>query len=147
MEPEGVLPHSEVPATCPYPKPAQSSPHPHIPLPKYYHPICAWVSQVVYFNATTNINLDNTELRVMSRTATILRPNSHTVCGYSSVNSLLKQVIGPGFILNFPSAEHSRRSLFHVTSWLSEQSLSTADGLLADIKASPYFPYKGLGGT
>ena len=30
MEPEGSLPHSQVPATCPYPEPAQSSPH--IPL-------------------------------------------------------------------------------------------------------------------
>jgi len=26
MEPEGSLPHSQVPATCPYPKPARSSP-------------------------------------------------------------------------------------------------------------------------
>ena len=26
MEPEGSLPHSHVPATCPYPEPAQSSP-------------------------------------------------------------------------------------------------------------------------
>jgi len=33
MEPEGLLPHSQVPATCPYPEPARSSPHPHIPLP------------------------------------------------------------------------------------------------------------------
>jgi len=32
MEPEGSLPHSQVPATCPYPEPDQSSPHPHIPL-------------------------------------------------------------------------------------------------------------------
>jgi len=31
MEPEGSLPHSEVSATCPYPGPAQSSPHTHIP--------------------------------------------------------------------------------------------------------------------
>jgi hypothetical protein len=31
MEPEGSLPHSQVPATCPYPEPDQScpSPHPH----------------------------------------------------------------------------------------------------------------------
>jgi len=29
MEPEGSLPHSQVPATCPYPQPAQSSPYPH----------------------------------------------------------------------------------------------------------------------
>jgi len=26
MEPEGSLPHSEEPATCPYPEPAKSSP-------------------------------------------------------------------------------------------------------------------------
>jgi len=29
MEPEGSLPHSLVPATCPYPEPARSSPYPH----------------------------------------------------------------------------------------------------------------------
>jgi hypothetical protein len=33
MEPEGSLPHSQVPATCPYPEPARSSLYPHIPLP------------------------------------------------------------------------------------------------------------------
>ena len=33
MEPEGSLPHSQVPATCPYPDPAQSSPYTHIPPP------------------------------------------------------------------------------------------------------------------
>ena len=32
MEPEGSLPHLQVPATCPYPEPARSSPYPHIPL-------------------------------------------------------------------------------------------------------------------
>jgi len=30
MEPED----SQVPATCPYPEPAWSSPYPHIPLPE-----------------------------------------------------------------------------------------------------------------
>ena len=52
MEPEGSLPHSQMPATCPYPEPARSSPYPHIPLPEvpsYYPPIYAWVSQVVSF--------------------------------------------------------------------------------------------------
>ena len=34
MEPEGSLSHSKVPATCPYPGPAQSSPYLHIPLPE-----------------------------------------------------------------------------------------------------------------
>ena len=32
MGPEGSLPHSQQPATCPYPEPARSSPCPHIPL-------------------------------------------------------------------------------------------------------------------
>jgi len=36
MEPEGSLSHSQVPATCPYPEPARSSPHPHIPLLKIH---------------------------------------------------------------------------------------------------------------
>jgi len=34
MEPEGTLPQLQAPATCPYPEPAQSSPHPHIPIPE-----------------------------------------------------------------------------------------------------------------
>ena len=34
MVPEGSLPHSQVPATCPYTEPAQSSPYPHIPHPE-----------------------------------------------------------------------------------------------------------------
>jgi len=29
MEPEGSLPHSQMPATFPYPEPARSSPYPH----------------------------------------------------------------------------------------------------------------------
>ena len=33
MEPEGSLPHSQASATCPYPGPAQSSSHTHIPPP------------------------------------------------------------------------------------------------------------------
>jgi len=34
MEPESSLPHSHEPAICPSPKPHQSSPYPHIPLPE-----------------------------------------------------------------------------------------------------------------
>ena len=34
MEPEGSLPHLQVPATCLYPEPARSSQYPHIPLPE-----------------------------------------------------------------------------------------------------------------
>jgi hypothetical protein len=32
MEPESSIPHSKVPATCPYPQPALFNPYPHIPL-------------------------------------------------------------------------------------------------------------------
>jgi len=34
MEPEGSLPQLQAPATCPYPKPEQSSTHPLIPRPE-----------------------------------------------------------------------------------------------------------------
>jgi len=34
IKPEGSLPLSQVPATCPYPEPAPSSPYPHISLPE-----------------------------------------------------------------------------------------------------------------
>ena len=51
--PEGSLPHSQVPATCPYPEPARSNPYTNIQLPEdpllYHLTIYAWVSQVVCF--------------------------------------------------------------------------------------------------
>ena len=60
MGPEGSLPHSQVPATCPYSEPARSIPYPHIPLtedPSYYYPpIYAWVFQVVCFRQVTPPN-------------------------------------------------------------------------------------------
>jgi len=34
-KPEGSVPQSQVPATCPYPEPARPSPNPHIFLIKY----------------------------------------------------------------------------------------------------------------
>jgi hypothetical protein len=34
MEPENSLPHWQVPATCPYSEPTQSSPHNPLPLPE-----------------------------------------------------------------------------------------------------------------
>jgi len=52
MEPEGSLSHSQVPANCPYPKPARSSPYSHILLPEgtsYYPPIYARASQMAPF--------------------------------------------------------------------------------------------------
>ena len=53
MEPDGSLPLLQQPATCPYPKPDQSSSYPHILLLKepfcYYPPIYASVFQVISF--------------------------------------------------------------------------------------------------
>jgi hypothetical protein len=53
MEPEGSLPLSQVPATCPYPEPQRSTPCRYSPLPEdspyYSPPIYARVFQMVYF--------------------------------------------------------------------------------------------------
>jgi hypothetical protein len=50
MEPEGSLPHSQVPATCLDPEPSQVRTDLHIPLPEdppyYYPPIYTWVFPV-----------------------------------------------------------------------------------------------------
>jgi len=58
MEPEGSLPHSQVPATCPYPEPNRPSPCPHIAIPEdpssYYPPIYAWVFQVFKIHKIKN---------------------------------------------------------------------------------------------
>jgi len=57
MEPEGSLPHSKVPTTCPYPETAQSSPRPQIPLSEdlfyCYSLIYAWVFKVISFRQTS----------------------------------------------------------------------------------------------
>ena len=42
MKPEGSLPHSQVPATCPQPEPPEDTSY-------YYLPIYAWFFQVVSF--------------------------------------------------------------------------------------------------
>ena len=53
MEHESSIPHSQVPATCPYPEPVRSSPYPHNQhsqeSPLYFPPIYVCVSQVAAF--------------------------------------------------------------------------------------------------
>ena len=84
MEPEGPLTRSQVPATCPYHEPDQSSPCPHIPFPEhpslYYLPIYAWVFQVVSF------------LQVSSPKSCIRLSSPHT-CYMPTHNVLLGLII------------------------------------------------------
>jgi len=60
MEPERSLPHSQVPATCPYPEPARSSPYPHIPLPEDHFPRTATLSTSLVVRKPTS-RLHNSE--------------------------------------------------------------------------------------
>ena len=64
MEPEGSLPHLEVPATCPYSEPARSSPYPHILLPEdqslYIPPIYAHTRRL-HFRKDTFEGTQHTE--------------------------------------------------------------------------------------
>ena len=57
MEPEGSIPHSQMPVTRPYPEPARSSPYPQILLP--YSPIYARVSQCALFPSVFSNNNNN----------------------------------------------------------------------------------------
>jgi len=61
MEPEGSLPHSQLPATCPYPEPVRSSSYSEIPLPEdtsyYYPPIYAYVLQVTVHHVCNNFHM------------------------------------------------------------------------------------------
>jgi len=88
MEPEGSLPHSQVPTTCLYPEPARSSLYPHTPLPedpsKYYPPIYASFFQVVSFPQISHQNPVYTSLihkRYMPRPSlfSILLPEQYWV--------------------------------------------------------------------
>ena len=51
-QPESSLPYSQVPATCPYPVPAQSCPCPHIPLPE-------GTSKHKFYSSCTNIQMSS----------------------------------------------------------------------------------------
>ena len=104
MEPEGSLPHSQIPATCPYSKPARSSSYPHILLPgdpsQYYPPIYSSVFQVVSFLQVSHQNsvyaspLPHT--RYMSRpshSSRFYHPNNIGVCVSSLWQRLAIRVV------------------------------------------------------
>ena len=119
MEPEVSLPHSQVPATCPYPEPHHSNPCPHIPYPKdpslYYPPIYAWVLHVVSFlqvfppkpcihlssphSATCPTHLIFVDLITRTRLGEEYRSVSSSLCSFlhSPVTSSL---LGPNILLS-----------------------------------------------
>jgi hypothetical protein len=70
MELKGSLPYSQLPATCLYSEPAQSSPYPHIPHPEdpsqYYPPLFAWVSPVALSHRFPHQNLTHAYLSSQS---------------------------------------------------------------------------------
>jgi len=113
MEPEGSLPDSWVPPTCPYPEPAQSSQYPHIPLPEYpsqyYPPIYAWVSQVVSFPQVSPtkpyIHLSSSSIHATCLThLTLLNFITQTIMGegYRSLSSSLCSFLhSPCYIIPF----------------------------------------------
>jgi len=78
MEPEGSLPCSREPVTGPYPEPDDPSPHPHTLF--NIHPICAYVSQIL-FRSHFSILL----LHFLSRSK---NAPQHTILKLSSIHVL-----------------------------------------------------------
>jgi hypothetical protein len=59
MEPEGSLPYSQVPATCPYPEPTPSSPNDPLQLPQ--HPsFCHFTPEKTGRNERTGVEAQKT---------------------------------------------------------------------------------------
>jgi len=124
MEPEGPLPFSKAPATCPNSEPDQSSPCPHIPFPEdpyYYLPIYIWVFQVVSFLSgfPTCIQLSSPPI-CATCPAHLILPDliARTILGeeYRSLNSSLccflhspvtSSLLGPNILLRHPHPTYS----------------------------------------
>ena len=118
MEPEGSLPHSQVPATCPYPEPARSSPYSHIPLPEdilIYSHLRLGLSDVLFFSGFPTKTL-YTSLFSLIRATCLVHPILldfiiRTILGeeYRSLSSSLysflhstvtSSLLGPNILLN-----------------------------------------------
>jgi hypothetical protein len=120
MEPESPSPHSQAPATCPYPQPAQSSPHTHIPLlegtSQYYIPIYAWVSPAVSFPQVSTPNPVHTSpppqalhaqrisfFSILSAARYWVRSRDHSAPHYVIFSiSVTSSLLGQNILLNTP---------------------------------------------
>jgi len=79
MEPESSLPHSQVPATCPYHEPVQSSPYPHILLPEdpayYYPPIYSMLGSPQWTLSLSFPHQNHVDASLLSHTRYIPHPS------------------------------------------------------------------------
>ena len=112
MEHESSLPYSQVPATCPYPEPARSSPCPHVPLPKIYlNIILPFTSGLFKWSVSLRFPRQNpvhasclTHLILLDFiTRTILgeqyRSLSSSLCSFFH-SPVASSLLGPNFLLN-----------------------------------------------
>ena len=99
MEPEGSSPHSQVPATTPFPEPDQFSHYPHSPLPEdqlYYYPhIYARVFQVVSFPQVSSLK----PCTHLSRPPTCYMP-AHLIL----LDFIILMIFGEQYSLSKPTA-------------------------------------------
>ena len=137
MEPEGSLPHSQVPATCPYPEPALSSPHPtawrsililsshqRLGLPSGLFPPC-FPTKTLYMPLPSHKRATYPVYLILLDfiTRTILGEKYRTLSSslYSFLRSpITSSLLGPNILLNtLFSNTLSLRSSLHVSDQVS----------------------------
>ena len=141
MEPEGSLPHSKVPATCPYPEPVRFTPCPTSHFMKIHLniilPSTAWVSQVVFFPQVSPpkscIRLSSSHTRYMPRPSHSFRfyhPNNiwwavQIIKQYRSLSSSICSLLHSFIISSLLGPNIPLSNLFSNTlSFLSSLSVS-----------------------